>query len=291
MVIVKLVGGLGNQMFQYAAGISLSVKLNTNLFLDISAYSKKHSRDYRLNDAFNVKESLADGYLLKKIHSPHYRMMNWLLSSIDSNNKIGLIRRYCEPHFHYTEEFKYISNNTYLEGYWQSERYFSPYADKIRESFQFSSQLSSKAKFFLNKIQSGQATPVSLHIRRGDYVSNPSFNKTFGVCGIDYYENAINKIKSKVGDIFIFIFSDDITWVKKNIKFNTPYSIVDSEITDYETIQLMSMCSHHIIANSSFSWWGAWLNKNNKIVIAPKKWFDNSERNTKDLIPKDWIQI
>lgn len=135
---------------------------------------------------------------------------------------------------------------------------------------------------------------VSLHVRRGDYVSNLTINQFHGTCSLEYYNQAIAQIAKKVETPHFFVFSDDPEWVKSNLKIDYSITIVDHNNADknYEDIRLMSLCKHHIIANSSFSWWGAWLCRNpNKIVIAPLKWFNDKSINTTDLIPDGWIKI
>jgi len=134
---------------------------------------------------------------------------------------------------------------------------------------------------------------VSLHIRRGDYLTMQKAIDTIGVCPLDYYDKAIREITRKIKNPTFFIFSDDINWVKENLKTNSPTIFVSGgKLKDYEELILMSKCKHNIIANSSFSWWGAWLNNNpNKIVIAPKKWFKDTSKNTRDLIPESWLKL
>ena len=136
-----------------------------------------------------------------------------------------------------------------------------------------------------------QTNSVSLHIRRGDYVSNQKTNQTHGTCDLDYYQRCITEIEKEVENPYFFVFSDEIEWVKENLKINHPAEYVDQNTGDksYEDMRLMSQCKHNVIANSSFSWWGAWLNSYpDKIVFAPKRWFASDKHNTKDLIPEGW---
>ena len=134
---------------------------------------------------------------------------------------------------------------------------------------------------------------VSLHVRHGDYVTNADTNSFHGVCSLDYYKNAVSKIKQEMPLPF-FIFSDDIIWAKENLDFigNMTFIEYNGATPDHEEMYLMSLCQHNIIANSSFSWWGAWLNQNpNKIIIAPQNWFNDVSLDTKDLIPNEWIRL
>ena len=185
-------------------------------------------------------------------------------------------------------------NNKYFVGYWQSENYFNSIEKIIREHFKFKPTLSEKNLRLKKRIENSNS--VSLHIRRGDYVNNASAYKTHGLCSIEYYNRAIDEIKRQVKDPIFFIFSDDPEWVK-----STDFGIINFEIIDwnignlsYIDMQMMNCCKHNIIANSSFSWWGAWLNSNSKkIVISPKKWFANDVLNeqAKNIVPNSWIKI
>jgi hypothetical protein len=181
----------------------------------------------------------------------------------------------------------------YKIGYWQTEKYFADQAQTIRKELTLKNPLSRPALKIQNDIMNSNNS-VSLHIRRGDYVENAKTNQYHGTCSLGYYSKALEYITNKIGrDINIFVFSDDIDWVKNNLKFDFPTTYVSSkEIPDYEELILMSKCKHNIIANSSFSWWGAWLNNNSgKIVIAPKRWANKDEDSFKDIIPSSWIKI
>ena len=178
-------------------------------------------------------------------------------------------------------------------GYWQSEKYFKENKDAIRKEFSLKSPLSPKAQEASAKIARAKCS-VSLHVRRGDYVSDAKTNQHHGTCGPGYYAQALEYIASKAGkDIAAFMFSDDIEWVKKNMLL--PYSAIyvsSPEIPDYEELILMSQCRHHIIANSSFSWWGAWLDpRADKIIVAPKQWVQVGNSKMKDVVPEGWVRI
>lgn len=245
MIIIKLIGGLGNQMFQYAAGRSLAHKLGTGFKLDISYFPKEGvtKRQYRLG-IFNIQENFAS---------------QW---------EVQVAR---------------LFRKNYLEGYWQSEDYFSDISDLIKKEFTFK-----------NKPRRAIAeNSVSLHLRRGDYVTNPKVSHQYFVCDNNYYETAARIISKKLKDPKFYIFAEyleDFIWAKNNL--NLGKKVVNIHYKDYEDLQLMSMCKHNIIANSSFSWWGAWLNNNpGKIVIAPKRWFKDSSKNIDNLIPSAWLKI
>lgn len=266
MIVVKLTGGLGNQMFQYAAGRVASLKNRTSLKLDISALQKKNwaNRHYCLNN-FNINENFYDfpfpPFWLKKLARPLY-----------------------------DKEFINIPNNSYLNGQWQNERYFKDMKGQILIDFALKNALSKNAEKILNKINS--VSSVSIHIRRADYLSE-KMAKVYRVCPMSYYEKAANLIEKKYPNAFFFVFSDDIAWAKENFTFAKDTFFVSGRgIKDEEELILMSKCRHNIIANSSFSWWGAWLNNNpGKIVITPKRWFVNPENELPGLVCPTWVKI
>ena len=181
----------------------------------------------------------------------------------------------------------------YLDWYWQSYLYFDKYKYEIQDTFTIKTEVSKKNKNIIDLIEKNYNKSVSVHIRRGDYVTNKNASKWHWVCDINYY-NKINKnIKEKIKNIFFFVFSDDIEWVKQNIDFWKNVYFVDNNIWKwYEDLRLMYSCANHVIANSSFSWWWAYLWRNkNKIIIAPKKWLLIDDYNYSDILPDNWIKI
>ncbi len=279
MIITKLIGGLGNQMFQYAAGRALAYRLNTELKLDKIIFKTYKLHKYELY-YFNIKALFASQKGINKFkkHS---------LVLFFTKRKF-----FKEKHFHFNPEFFKLKGNIYLKGYWPSEKYFKSIESVIRDDFSFKNEPDRKNKKVLEKIS--KVNSVSIHIRRGDYVLNKKTNAYHGLCPLKYYKKAIQIIKARTKTPTFFVFSDDIKWCKKNIKIDKNITFIDfnNRYKNYEDMRLMSNCKHNIIANSSFSWWGAWLNKNkNKIVIAPKKWFRDPSINTKDLISKLWLRV
>lgn len=184
-----------------------------------------------------------------------------------------------------------VSQDSFCVGIWQSEKYFLDQNETIRKDLELKAPLSLNAETQLVKINNSNS--VSLHIRRGDYVVNSLPNKKHGPLSSEYCDKSIRHILTLNPDSTFFIFSDDMKWVKNNLKIDYPkFYISNDNITDCEELILMSKCRHNIIANSSFSWWGAWLNTNKeKVVIAPKKWFNVENINTDDLLPHSWIQL
>jgi len=292
MIITNLVGGLGNQMFQYAAGRSLSLKLNLPLFLDINDLKNyKLHQGYQFDRIFHGKFEIANKSLLREVLG---FQNNYALRRVLKYENLKFLRPkhyVIEPFLKYTDISKVISHKAYIYGYWQSEKYFNEYANVIRDDFRFKTKLNKINRKISQEILGVNA--ISLHIRRGDYISSKRTNALLGACPLEYYDAAIKKISSRVSKPHFFIFSDDMDWTKKNLRINHQHYFIDHNhgSDSFIDLRLMSICNHHIIANSTFSWWGAWLNpRKDKIVIAPKNWFKQPNV-AKDLIPQTWFQI
>lgn len=292
MVVSNIIGGLGNQMFQYAAARALSLKLNSPLLLDISGFE-----NYGLHQGFELQR-IFNGSTEAASNSDVNEILGWqapaLIRRVVSRPSLTALR--CksfvlEPHFNYWAGISHLTGSCYLNGYWQSEKYFADEAQIIREDFAFKLPMSLQTSEVAKQIS--QVNAVSLHVRRGDYASNAKTTATHGLCSLDYYHAAIQYIIKHVEKPHFFIFSDDIAWVQGNLKIDFPHQFIDHNkgAESYNDMRLMSLCKHNIIANSSFSWWGAWLNSNaGKIVVTPKQWFA-IKKNTKDLIPKSWVRL
>lgn len=285
MIVIHHWGGLGNQMFQYATGYALAKRLNTELKIDISDYNvvttEGVQRDYEMS-IFNLSPPFASKKDLNKFFKPR-RIIDSLLFFRYS--------QYIQKNYHYTEEINDIKNNTMIMGSWQSEKFFRDFSTEIRKELAFKEPLRNIHNDIISLINNTNS--ISLHIRRGDYISHEKYNKLIGPCSIQYYEKAINIASSKVNDPHFFVFSDDLEWVKENLRIDFPHNYISSNQGkySYEDMYLMSLCKHNIISNSSFSWWGAWLNNNpEKIVIAPNPWMDG-DLNSKDVVPETWIKI
>jgi glycosyl transferase family 11 len=294
MIVVKLMGGLGNQMFQYAFGRHLSVKHKTELKLDtsyLSDRSPKRNFSYReleLN-AFNIKASLASEQDIKMFEKGMKRKILHHITLYFPFPSINLYLR--EPHFHFFKRGLSAPVNTYIDGYWQSEKYFRDSGEYVKEDFTPVKPLSDKSNRLKKEIQSNQS--VSIHVRRSDYLKPQNIYK-YHICSENYYYDAMEIISRKISNPKFYIFSDEPGWFKEHIKtkFSVEYIEHNTGDSDYEDLCLMTYCKHNIIANSSFSWWGAWLSKNvNSIVVAPKNWFTDKQKKTKDLLPQSWIKI
>lgn len=292
MIITRLHGGLGNQLFQYALGRSLSIKHNVPLKYDANLCTDNLERPLKLN-LFNIKAERATNEEIEKYLNRN-KISNRLKDKIYKILNTNYFDREIveEQFFHFDPNIiNKVHSNAYLMGYWQSEKYFNLIRGKLLEELTLiepPTELNSK---MLQKISSSNS--VAVHIRRGDYVSNPLTQAYHGTCPISYYMQAVKIIADTINNPHFFIFSDDPGWSKKNIKIKYKHSYIDFNLDkDYEDLRLMSACKNNIIANSSFSWWAAWLNKNNsKKIIAPVNWFKTDENNTQDLIPDNWIRI
>jgi hypothetical protein len=295
MVIVKLMGGLGNQMFQYAAARRLAHFNNTNLKIDLSWFDNicevDSPREYAL-DEFAIQENFATREEVEALTVRKQGFVERLIAKVMWRKPVAAPSYIREKQFHFDPGILNLPDAVYLDGYWQSDKYFKDIEDVIREEFSIKAPQNGKNKKLAELISSRES--VSLHVRRGDYVSNSVTNKVHGTCGLDYYTRAIAEIFSRVDDPYFFVFSDDPEWSKANLNISHPVVFVDhnNASRNYEDLRLMSQCRHHIIANSSFSWWGAWLSSYpDKIVITSKRWFSDPTVDTSDLIPPEWLKL
>ena len=289
-------GGIGNQMFQYAAARRLAHIRNAPIKLDVNWFGNiekgNTSRKYELH-AFTIKEDFAlpgevDGY--KNVKTGAFsRTLKKLAGAVSPFNHSTWIR---ERRFHFDPAILKLPDNVYLEGYWQSEKYFLDCEEIIRKEFTVRTEPGEKNRQIAEIIKNTES--VSVHVRRGDYVTNPTTSQYHGSCSMEYYREAVGRAVSQIQRPHFFVFSDEPDWVKENLTlpFSVTYIDHNGTANAYEDMRLISLCKHHIIANSSFSWWGAWLCVNpDKLVFAPKKWFNKAGMNTADLLPGSWHKI
>ncbi len=291
MIIVRIIGGLGNQMFQYAAGKRLAATHNTVLKLDISEFKDYSLHAYGLS-AFNTEELFATPEEIKLLKEPEVGSLKKKLKKLLRRpSKLG-ITHIRETQFNFAPEILTMPDSVYLDGYWQSEKYFSDIAEIIRKEFTVKSPQKDKNLALAQQITS--CASVSLHVRRGDYVTDKKTNTIHGICDLDYYARCIERLGQQVHHPCFFIFSDDPEWAENNLKIPHPAIFIghNGPEKNYEDLRLMSQCRHHIIANSSFSWWGAWLGQHqDTITYGPKRWFNSPSFNTQDLLPEAWNRI
>jgi len=299
MATVILRGGLGNQMLQYAAGLDAAKKNNTQLFLDTTFLNDRFPRKQFTYRKFDLDIFILTPRFtsLSKISNvtPIPGMWLWLdFAYIKVREIFGLTKIIKEKESLIFDQKTAPQNKSIvLWGYWQSEKYFTDVADDVRRAFRFKNELFGEAAELAEKIKSSNS--VSLHVRRGDYLTFKNNKELFGETNISYYEKAIVYIAERVETPRFFVFSDDIAWCKENIKIQFPVIYVSDLSAGPKNafhLELMSLCKHNIIANSSFSWWGAWLNSNpNKIVVTPEKWYAGQDSKTADITPRNWIKI
>ena len=291
MIIIRLKGGMGNQMFQYALGRNLAARLDCPMKLDLSALldrSKKDfvHRDYDLH-IFNTEENflVAPGLLRSLYKVKSAKVTRWTKKQV-----IGARKHWIEPHFHVVPEvLEQPSCDTVYEGWWQSAQYFTGVADQIRQDFTFKKTLLPAAAPILNQIE--RTNSICLNVRRTDFLKVDTLNTTNKA----YFLMAVDYLAERIENPNFFIFSDDMAWCEQNLQLGhdtvfVPHSLKGEKFGNYH--RLMRACKHFIIPNSSFAWWAVWLNEHpDKMVIAPKNWFNDPNIDTSDLVPADWIRL
>ncbi len=291
LIIARLNGGLGNQMFQFAAARALALRTGATLKLDVSAFRRDKLRRYDLGDyALANSVPFASDAELSQCEQKKARGLALIGKALGARGAaIPAIR---EAHFHYDPALAAAQPPAYVVGYWQSERYFADHVAQIRRDFTPRAPLERENARLADVISGSNA--VSLHVRRGDYVSDAKTQAVHGVCGLDYYARAMARIEAQVLRPHYIVFSDDPDWTRANLTSAHPMTFVTANPPErgFRDIQLMSLCHHHIIANSSFSWWGAWLNaRADKLVVAPEQWFASGGKDARDLVPSAWVRV
>lgn len=283
MIIIEISGGLGNQMFQYALGQKF-ISMGKEVKYDLSFYNERVQtlREFEL-DIFHIDCPVATSNEL------FYFGKGFSLAS-RFKQRIGWDKRNI-----YEEDLDlgyqpqiFGLDNIYLTGYWQSEKYFENIRQRILELYTFSGKLGYENKRFLDKIENSNS--VSLHVRRGDYLNEENVKIYGGICTINYYKNAIKYISDRFEKPVFFVFTNDLEWVKNEL--DIPNKVIvdcNSGSLSYWDMYLMSKCKANIVANSSFSWWGAWLNQHsNRVVVSPRRWFNNHEQTS--TLCDDWVR-
>lgn len=278
-------------MFQYAAGRSLAVKHGGELLLDDSLLKRRRPgvtpRDYEL-DVFAIRARKLSAMEISKLLFRIKRPFRYLY-------ELGLLQSsftyYREQNFEFNSKFNELTGNLIIEGYWQSERYFSNISHTLGQELWPVGKPKADLRAWLDNVSC--VNSVSLHFRRGDYVTNPKAAKLHGVCDNTYYERAVSLVKECVNDPVFYVFTDDPDGVMNDLKLNVRTVMVSQPrlLKSHEEFHIMRHCAHHIIANSAFSWWAAWLSSNpNKLVIAPSQWFRHQKTNS-DQIPLTWHTV
>ncbi|MEZ9747496.1 alpha-1,2-fucosyltransferase [Vibrio splendidus] len=281
MIICKLSGGLGNQLFQYFNAMNVSRNLGiAKVFLDISSYDKTNDHSGYQLDKYGISNIILNKNVCKVID-----ISNRLCKKIMKRNL---------SFYHLQDQFNFYDIHTngkfvVLDGTFQSERFFDNVLKDVNELMKL--ELDDKCQMFLSNFS--KKNIISIHIRRGDYVNNSDVNDIIGACSVDYYQEAIDIMENKYQDSEFMIFSDDDEWYKNNLKFSKAFFFVDFNkgSRSHYDIELMRRCDHHIISNSSFSWLGAWSENKKNTVICPDPWFNDISLNGEDICPESWIKI
>ena len=291
MVVVRIVGGMGNQLFQYAMGRRISVIHKVPLKLDVTAFDRYYGRHKYVLGNFNIIGDLASEEIIERLRKT--KLSRGLFHSLKKRLLPYYKHHYVrEKSYRYDPALSKVPKDVYLEGSWQSEKYFRDISDVIRDEFTVKHEPDKKSKQIARAI--GKCDSVSVHVRRGDYVDNGATSRIHGTCSLDYYKRAMEIIADEVRNPRIFLFSDDAEWARKHIRLELPTTYVDHNGVErsYEDLRLMSLCRCHVTANSTFSWWGAWLSEYpDKIVITPKRWFKDSSFESPDRIPEKWLRV
>lgn len=291
MICVRLDGGLGNQLFQYATGRALASRHGCALLLDSSRLDatarKVTPRTFEL-DHFRHQGRLAT--------SVEQRRLSWLPRVAPASHWVSPWRTFVERGPGYHASVESLPDQTYLVGYWQSHRYFSHIAQTIAEELTPARPLSAASEQVARSAAQGMS--VSVHVRRGDYVTLPAAANLHGTLDREFYASALDRVNKQVGNARYFVFSDDIAWCRANLPLHHAETVFvdhNTGLDAWQDLVLMAKCKHHIIANSSFSWWGAWLADQRQgeaghLVIAPARWFAGQpEHDHRDRFPAHWI--
>lgn len=294
MICVKLLGGLGNQIFQYAFARRLSLHHNTSLRFDLTSLENDENRDGRTRfelTVFNIAGRVAqpkEFFIFKR------RTFMKCALPVTIYKKLFGYTKICGPIFAYDPELlQRTTRNTYISGLYQSEKFFAPVAETIRSDLTFRVGPDRETGMLMDMIESTEC-PVALHVRRGDYVSDDRYRTSIGTCPVDYYLKALDLVGSRLTRYRLFLFSDEPDWAVQNLPLPADSVVVrhNQGERSCEDLRLMSLCQHQIISNSTFAWWGAWLNDNpDKLVIAPARWFSGLNYDTSDLIPDGWLKL
>ena len=284
-IYLRLMGGLGNQLFQYAAGRALADRLRVELVLDDRYLVRKSQHTSLALDAFNIRARVMDTAERKLFSEGKIRLARWFKKLIRPFGKV-----LWQTQYNYDPALEILPAGCLLSGFWQTERYMHN-IHQLRLDFVLKVPLAASAQKVSEVIDAFES--VALHVRRGDYLKDQKTIARHGVCSQSYYQSAVDLVLAKKPMAEFFVFSDDPEWVKAHLKLPPQCTYVSAaNIAAEEDLVLMSGCKHQIIANSTFSWWGAWLNNScDKIVVCPNPWFDDPSIDTQDQLPVNWHQL
>jgi hypothetical protein len=290
MIVVNMMGGIGNQLFQYAAGRALAVRHHVPLALDLSAYELDRKRTFAL-ESFRIRKRVIGPASLAQFLDPPYRGLRGRIHHLMIEHGWRQIPTVVQEQAgNPAGQLEKVPSHAYLRGYWQSDRCFEAVQESIRREVIPRQKPDERNRWAIEQAERG--VTASIHVRRGDYVCEPVTRAYHGLCDIEYYHAAVEYLGRRTNIDRYFVFSDEPDWVRANLRLPAETTIVDwNGGQEHWDVWLMSRCCHHVIANSSFSWWGAWLDpRPDKIVVAPKRWYADPKR-VKEGLPPDWVQI
>ena len=285
MIYSRIFGGLGNQLFQYAAARAVSLRNGTELVLDTRLAPDGSHWAFALNH-FNIKARIVEPSELPPAKANPVKYALW--------RAFGRSPKFVrERGLGYQDRIAHAADDTYLHGYFQSERYFADVLDQMEDDLRIITSPDTQNAEYAERIASAGHT-VSLHMRRGDYLGSPKSNATYATCDEAYYLRALELLSDGQSDLKVFVFSDDPSWVRDNLKL--PYDMIavghNGPDKHYEDLRLMSCCTDHVIANSTFSWWGGWLDRRPEArVVGPAKWFNDPKLANPEILPDRWIAV
>jgi hypothetical protein len=296
VIVVHLTGGLGNEMFQYATGRALAARQGAELVLDPSWFEGRGGgevgfiRRYELG-CFDLDVRVAPVDEVARF--PRSRIEAGVRRVLPRGRR-PMLRVVEEPPLGaLLTEIVEAPDNTYIRGYWQNPSYFADAEPLLRHDFSFKREAVERGAETARQIEASTLPTLAVHVRRGTYLSDPGIRERLGALGEDYYRRAVDIVSGDVGDVRVFVFSDDPVWCRARLALAHDTTVIGGEKDTWPTIMhLMSLCDHNVIANSSFSWWGAWLNANpDKIVVAPRPWLLDPRWDDEHRVPREWIRI
>lgn len=300
MIIIRLMGGLGNQMFQYAFGLFTALNNNTILKIDTTLLEKPKSpnplniyRDYELEMVFDIHCNHATPFEVELYNGDNSKSL--LRRGIFKIlRKFYNAKTYVQTGHNYNDEQLTIQNNTCLVGRWQSEKYFIAIENEVRKHFTFKNPVTNAYQYYLKAIESSE-NATCLHIRRTDYIHHPIYSKKIGALADEYYLKAIQTLNNLIGLPTLFVFSDEINNSKEMLsQFNIENKLIFIDVVPsnpHDELQLMTLCKHHIMSNSTYSWWGAWLSMKKGVTLAPEKWSLDPDFSSEHILPNNFIKI